>query len=175
MGMSENKGTPKIPKLKMWIRMYVCMHVCMHVCINIYIYIHMYIFLWGCLRMRCLFSHYCTRFLNQKIETHPYFYILLCIFFMLFICIIYMYTDWMFRISIVLGIWFPPKKKCKPLDSLLCREQLQKLQTLKSIRMVKKYRDSQGRKRVVGNLGLLHFLLTRCQVASEHKTRSYLD
>lgn len=67
------------------------------------------------------------------------------------------------------------QKKCKPLDSLLCREQLQKLQTLKSIRMVKKYRDSQGRKRVVGNLGLLHFLLTRCQVASEHKTRSYLD
>ncbi len=37
----------------------------------------------------------------------------------------------------------------------LARDQLAKLQALKGIRMVRKYRDSQGKKRVVGGLGFL--------------------
>eukprot|EP00435_Cladocopium_sp_Y103_P039303 s1575_g10.t1 len=52
------------------------------------------------------------------------------------------------------------------------REQLQQLQTMKGIRLVKKYRDSKGQSRVVGNLALSPFLLTRRQVGTKDLTSS---
>lgn len=125
----------------------------------------------GCLKIRdpqispslnvldvCMYLSIClSMYLSIYLPIYANMYLCICFLFP------YTYTEGMFGNCILrfLGIYdvHPAIIYCKPLDSLLCREQLQKLQTLKSIRLVKKYRDSQGRKRVVGNLGLSHFLL----------------